>query len=325
MTEINIVEAVRDTLDEKMAEDDSVVVLGEDVGVDGGVFRATDGLIDAYGEERVMDTPLDEAGIVGTSVGMAVNGLRPVAEIQFSGFITQAFHQVKQHVSRLRMRTKGDINLPMVIRAPYGGGIRALEHHSESQEAIYARMGGMKVVIPSTPTDTKALLAEAIEDPDPVLFLEPKKIYRAFREDVPDSLDAAIGEAAVRSQGSDITVVSWGAMRRVAEDAAETVEKEDETSVELIDLRSINPLDEEAVLESVRKTGRLVVVAEEPKFAGVASELSALVAERDLLHLQAPVKRVTGYDTPFPLYQLENMYMPDVKQVVKNIRETVEF
>jgi pyruvate dehydrogenase E1 component beta subunit len=325
MTEINIVEAVRDTLDEKMAEDDSVVVLGEDVGVDGGVFRATDGLIDAYGEERVMDTPLDEAGIVGTSVGMAVNGLRPVAEIQFSGFITQAFHQVKQHVSRLRMRTKGDINLPMVIRAPYGGGIRALEHHSESQEAIYARMGGMKVVIPSTPTDTKALLAEAIEDPDPVLFLEPKKIYRAFREDVPDSPDAAIGEAAVRSQGSDITVVSWGAMRRVAEDAAETVEKEDGTSVELIDLRSINPLDEEAVLESVRKTGRLVVVAEEPKFAGVASELSALVAERDLLHLQAPVKRVTGYDTPFPLYQLENMYMPDVKQVVKNIRETVEF
>ncbi len=325
MPELNIVEAIRDTLDREMDEKEEVVVLGEDVGVDGGVFRATEGLIDKYGEDRVMDTPLDEAGIIGTAIGMAAYGLKPVAEIQFSGFIVQAFHQVKQHVSRMRQRTKGDINLPMVIRAPYGGGIRALEHHSESQEAIYARMGGLKVVMPSTPKEAKGLLSAAIEDPDPVLYLEPKKSYRAFRQDIPEEHSIEIGEARIASEGEDLTVVSWGAMERLSEEAVEEMEDEKDISVEIVDLRTINPMDEEKILESVKKTGRLVVVAEEPKMAGISSEISALASEQALLHLEAPVKRVTGYDVPFPLYQLEDIYMPTKKRVKKAIKETVEF
>ncbi|MDY6789243.1 MAG: alpha-ketoacid dehydrogenase subunit beta [Candidatus Nanohaloarchaea archaeon] len=325
MPEMNVVEAIRDTLDNKMEENEKVVVLGEDVGVDGGVFRATKDLIDEYGEERVMDTPLDEAGIIGTAIGMAAYGLRPVAEIQFSGFIVQAFHQIKQHMSRMRTRTRGDITLPMVVRAPYGGGIRALEHHSESQEAIYARMGGVKVVIPSTPKEAKGLLSRAIEDPDPVLYLEPKKIYRAFRQEVPEEHSIDIGKAGVVEEGEDLTVVSWGAMKKMAEEAIEEAEEKHDISVELVDLRSMNPLDEETVLESVRKTGRLVIVAEEPKMAGISSELSALASEEALLSLEAPVKRVNGYDVPFPLYQLEDLYMPSKKRILKAIKETVEF
>ena len=324
MTEMNIVEAVNHTLDEAMAEDDRVVVMGEDVGVDGGVFRATDGLIEDY-DERVMDTPLDEAGIIGTAVGMAAYGLKPIPEIQFSGFIVQGFHQIKQHVSRMRTRTRDDITLPMVIRAPYGSGIKALEHHSESQESIYARMGGVKVVIPSTPSDTKGLLHAAIEDPDPVMFLEPKQIYRAVKEDVPEDVDVEIGEAAVRQEGKDLTVVSWGAMYHTAKKAVEAMEDELDASIELIDLRTINPLDEETILESVEKTGRLVVVSEENKMASIASELTSLVAEKDLLHLQAPPKRVTGMDTPVPLYQLEDEFMPDESRVSEAIRDTLTF
>ncbi|MDY6771071.1 MAG: alpha-ketoacid dehydrogenase subunit beta [Candidatus Nanohaloarchaea archaeon] len=323
--ELNIVEAVNHALDDAMAADDTVAVMGEDVGVDGGVFRATQGLLEEYGEERVMDTPLDEAGIIGAAVGMAAGGMKPVAEIQFSGFIVQAFHQLKQHAARMRTRTRDDINLPMVVRAPYGGGIRALEHHSESQEAIYARMGGIKVVIPSTPADTYGLLQEAIDDPDPVLFLEPKKSYRAFREEVPGDSDATIGEAAVRQEGSDVTVVSWGAMAREAQAAVQTAEQDHGIDAELIDLRTINPMDEQTVIDSVQKTGRLVVVAEEPKMAGIASELSALMAEENLLSLQAPVKRVTGFDVPFPLYQLEDYYLPNEERIVAKMKEAVEF
>ncbi len=322
---LNIVEAVNKALHHEMEADETVAVMGEDIGVDGGVFRATEGLLDEYGDDRVMDTPLDEAGIIGAAVGMAAGGMKPVAEIQFSGFIVQAFHQMKQHVARMRSRTRGDITLPMVIRAPYGGGIRALEHHSESQEAIYARMGGLKVVIPSRPSDTYGLLRESIQDPDPVLFLEPKKTYRAFREDVPDDHEVEIGPAAVRQEGSDVTVVSWGAMARTTEGAIETVEQDDGTSVEFIDLRTINPMDEETIMESVKKTGRLVVVAEEPTLAGISSEISAMMAERGLLNLQAPVKRVNGPDVPFPLYQLENKYLPNEERVVSAIRETVDF
>lgn len=324
MTEMTIIEAINHTLEEAMANDDTVVVLGEDVGVDGGVFRATNGLIDEY-EDRVMDTPLDEAGIIGTSIGMAAYGLKPIPEIQFSGFITQGFHQVKQHVSRMRMRTRDDITLPMVIRAPYGGGIKALEHHSESQESIYARMGGVKVVIPSTPTDTKGLLHAAIKDPDPVMFLEPKKIYRAVKEDVPEDVDVEIGDAAVRQDGSDLTVVSWGSMYHTAKQAVERVEADDDVDIELIDLRTINPLDEDTIVESVEKTGRLVVVSEENKMASIAAELCSLVAEKDLLHLQAPPNRVTGMDTPVPLYQLEDEFMPDEDRVVDGIRDTMTF
>jgi len=323
--EINIVEAVNQALHHEMEDDETVAVMGEDVGVDGGVFRATEGLLEEYGEDRVMDTPLDEAGIVGAAIGMAAGGMKPVAEIQFSGFIVQAFHQMKQHVARMRARTRGDITLPMVVRAPYGGGIRALEHHSESQEAIYARMGGLKVVIPSRPSDTYGLLREAIQDPDPVLFLEPKKTYRAFRENVPEDHETSIGEAAIRQDGSDVTVVSWGAMARTAEDAIETVEQDDGTSVEFIDLRTINPMDEEAIVDSVEKTGRLVVVAEEPKLAGISSEISAMMAERGLLNLQAPVRRVNGPDVPFPLYGLETEYLPNEDRIITAIRETVSF
>ncbi len=320
MGEKNIVEAIRDTLDEQMGKNDDIVVLGEDVGVNGGVFRATDGLHDKYGEERVMDTPLDEAGILGTATGMAVNGLRPVAEIQFSGFIPQAFHHVKQHISRMRMRTQGDINLPMVIRSPYGGGIEALEHHSESQEALYSHIGGLKVVIPSNPSDARNLLIESIKDPDPVLFLEPKKIYRAFKEEVRDE-NVEIGKANTVEKGSDVTVVSWGAMLRETMEAMEDID----ASVELIDMRTVNPLDDEKILESVRKTGRLVVVSEEPRTASMAGEISATVSEEAILSLKAPIKRITGFDIPYPLYQNEDIYMPDSQDIKKGIKETLEF
>ncbi len=323
MSEMNIVEAIRDTLDKKMGEDETVVVLGEDVGKNGGVFRATDGLQDKYGEERVMDTPLDEAGILGTATGMAINGLKPVAEIQFSGFIPQAFHHIKQHISRMRMRTQDDINIPMVIRAPYGGGIEALEHHSESQEAIYSHIAGLKVVIPSNPSDAKNLLEKAIQDPDPVLFLEPKKVYRSFREEVKEE-DAELGKAKKVRKGEDITLVSWGAMMRESIKAAEAVEEEG-FSVELIDVRTVNPLDEDTILESVEKTGRLVVVSEEPRFASIAGEISATVSEEVVLSLKAPVKRITGFDIPYPLYKHEDIYMPNREDIKKGLLETLEF
>ena len=323
MSEMNIVEAIRDTLDKKMGEDETVVVLGEDVGKNGGVFRATDGLQDKYGEERVMDTPLDEAGILGTATGMAINGLKPVAEIQFSGFIPQAFHHIKQHISRMRMRTQDDINIPMVIRAPYGGGIEALEHHSESQEAIYSHIAGLKVVIPSNPSDAKNLLEKAIQDPDPVLFLEPKKVYRSFREEVKEE-DAELGKAKKVRKGEDITLVSWGAMMRESIKAAEAVEEEG-FSVELIDVRTVNPLDEDTILESVEKTGRLVVVSEEPRFASIAGEISATVSEEVVLSLKSPVKRITGFDIPYPLYKHEDIYMPNREDIKKGLLETLEF
>ncbi|MCJ7450838.1 MAG: alpha-ketoacid dehydrogenase subunit beta [Candidatus Nanohaloarchaeota archaeon QJJ-9] len=322
---LNLVEALNKALKEKMDEYDEMVVLGEDVGVDGGVFRVTDGLYEKYGEERVFDTPLDETGIIGSSVGIASAGARPVAEIQFSGFIPQGFHQLKQHVSRMRTRTRGEMNLPMVVRAPYGGGIRALEHHSESQEAIYSRMGGLKVVIPSNPQNAYSLLKEAIDDPDPVLFLEPKKIYRSFKEEVEEK-EFDIGDARIAKEGEDVTVVSWGAMFHETRKAVEAFEDHHgESSIELIDLQTINPLDEEEVLESVEKTGRLVVVAEEPKFAGISSEIAALTVEEEILDLKAPVKRVTGFDVPYPLYRLENYYMPSEKRISKALTEVLEF
>ncbi len=324
MEKMNIVEAIRNTLDEQMEKNDDIVVLGEDVGVNGGVFRATDGLQDKYGEERVMDTPLDEAGILGTATGMAINGLRPVAEIQFSGFIPQAFHHIKQHISRMRMRTKGDINIPMVIRAPYGGGIEALEHHSESQEAIYSHIAGLKVVIPSNPSDAKNLLREAIEDPDPVLFMEPKKIYRAFREEVKES-KTPLGDANVVKTGEDITIVSWGAMFRETIDAVKEIEEKRDVTVEMIDPRTINPLDQETILESVRKTGRLVVVSEEPRTASMASEISAIVSEEAILSLKSPIKRITGFDIPYPLYQHEDVYMPNKEDIKRRMEESLDF
>jgi len=321
---LTLVQAVRDGLYCEMTRDEDVVVMGEDVGENGGVFRATQGLIEEFGEDRVIDTPLAESGIVGTAVGMAAYGLRPVPEIQFMGFIYPAFDQIVSHAARLRTRSRGRFSCPMVVRAPYGGGIRAPEHHSESTEAFFVHQPGLKVVIPSTPHDTKGLLASAIRDPDPVVFLEPKLIYRAFREDVPEGeYTVPLGEAAVRREGSDVSVFTWGAMTRPTLEAAENLDGD--IDCEVVDLRTLSPLDEETIVESFRKTGRAVVVHEAPKTGGLAGEITATIQEEVLLYQEAPIGRVTGFDVPFPLYALEDYYLPEAARIEDEIRETVEF
>jgi len=321
---LTLVQAVQDGLETEMARDDDVLVMGEDVGENGGVFRATDGLYEQFGEDRVIDTPLAESGIVGTAVGMAAYGMKPVAEMQFLGFIYPAFDQIVSHAARLRTRSRGRFECPLVVRAPYGGGIRAPEHHSESSEAFFVHQPGLKVVVPSTPYDTKGLLTAAIRDPDPVMFLEPKLIYRAFREDVPtESYEIPLGEAAVRREGSDISVFTWGAMTRPTIEAAE--ELEGEIDVEVVDLRTLSPLDEETIVESFKKTGRAAVVHEAPKTGGLAGEITATLQEEALLYQEAPVERITGFDTPFPLYALEDYYLPEAERIVDGIRNAVEF
>ena len=321
---LTLVQAVRDGLRGEMARDDSVIVMGEDVGENGGVFRATQGLIDEFGEERVVDTPLAESGIVGTAIGMAAYGMRPVPEIQFMGFIYPAFDQIVSHAARLRTRSRGAFTCPMVVRAPYGGGIRAPEHHSESKEAFFVHEPGLKVVIPSTPYDTKGLLAAAIRDPDPVVFLEPKLIYRAFREEVPaDPYTVELGEAAVRCEGSDVSVFTWGAMTRPTMEAAENLAGD--VDVEVVDLRTLSPLDEETIVESFKKTGRAVVVHEAPKTGGLAGEVIATIQEEALLYQEAPIERVTGFDVPYPLYALEDYYLPEPARIEDGIRDVVEF
>jgi pyruvate dehydrogenase E1 component beta subunit len=298
--------------------------MGEDVGKNGGVFRATEGLYEEFGDDRVIDTPLAEAGIVGTAVGMAAYGLKPIPEIQFMGFIYPAFDQIVSHAARLRTRSRGRFTCPMVIRAPYGGGIRAPEHHSESTEAFFAHQPGLKVVIPSTPYDTKGLLTSAIRDPDPVMFLEPKLIYRAFRGDVPtESYEVPIGEAAVRKEGTDISVFTWGAMTRPTVEAAEQLEGE--IDVEVVDLRTVSPLDEETIVESFKKTGRAAVVHEAPKTGGLGGEITSIIQEEALLYQEAPVERITGFDTPFPLYALEDYYLPEPARIKEGIRDAVDF
>ena len=322
---LTLVQAVRDGLYGEMERDDSVLVMGEDVGQNGGVFRATQGLYDEFGGDRVVDTPLAEAGIVGTAVGMAAYGMRPVPEIQFMGFIYPAFDQIISHAARIRTRSRGRYTCPMVVRAPYGGGIRAPEHHSESKEAFFVHEPGLKVVIPSTPYDTKGLLASAIRDPDPVVFLEPKLIYRAFREDVPDeTYTVPLGEAAVRREGADVSVFTWGAMTRPTMEAADNL-AEDGIDCEVVDLRTLSPMDTDTILESFKKTGRAVVVHEAPKTGGLAGEITATIQEEALLYQEAPVKRVTGFDVPFPLYALEDYYLPEAARIEDGIKETVEF
>ncbi|WP_290816600.1 alpha-ketoacid dehydrogenase subunit beta [Halovivax sp.] len=321
---LTLVQAVRDGLATEMRRDDSVLVMGEDVGKNGGVFRATEGLYDEFGEDRVIDTPLAESGIAGTAVGMAAYGLRPVAEMQFLGFIYPAFDQIVSHAARLRTRSRGRYTCPLVVRAPYGGGIRAPEHHSESSEAMFAHQPGLNVVIPSTPYDTKGLLTSAIRSPDPVIFLEPKLIYRAFREEVPDgSYEVPIGEAAVRREGEDISVFTWGAMARQTLEAAEQLEGE--IDVEVVDLRTISPLDVDTIVDSFTKTGRAAVVHEAPKTGGLAAEITATIQEEALLYQEAPVERITGFDTPFPLYALEDYYLPEPARIVDGIRDAVDF
>lgn len=325
MALLNNIGALTHALDSEMARDSSVIVYGEDVGYEGGVFRATVGLQEKYGKDRCFDTPLSEAAIVGSAVGAAINGLKPVVEIQFSGFVLPALNQILAHAARMRNRSRGKYNLPMVIRMPYGGGIRALEHHSESLEAIFSHIPGLKVVIPSTPYDTKGLLLSAIRDPDPVIFMEPKRIYRAFKQEVPEEdYTVPIGKAKIVKKGEDITVVAWGALVREAQKAIEEVEKEG-ISVELLDLRTISPIDKETIIESVKKTGRFLVVHEAVKSFGTGAELISIVNEKAFLHLEAPPTRLTGFDITVPLPRGEQHFIIEPRQIAKKIKEVVEF
>lgn len=319
--DLRLVEAVRQALDGELGRDDEVIVYGEDVGLDGGVFRATQGLMDEH-PGQVHDSPLAEAGIVGLGVGLAVAGFKPVPEIQFQSFVYQAFHQLQQHAARLRSRSRGSYGCQMTVRTPYGGGIRALEHHSESFEAGFAHVPGLKVVVPSTPPDAKGLLTASIRDPDPVMFMEPTRLYRAFREPVPEGDHTVpLGEARVVRPGDDVTVVAWGSMVREAVRAAD----ETDADVEIIDPRTISPLDTATILKSVKKTGRCVVVHEAPRTAGMAAEITARINEDALLYLEAPVERVTGYDVPVPMFAREEAYLPDSTAVADAIERTVGF
>lgn len=320
--ELTLVQAVNDALRTEMRNDDSIIVLGEDVGVNGGVFRATDGLHKEFGEARVLDTPLAESGIIGTAIGMALYGLKPVPEIQFLDFIYPGFDQIVNELAKFRYRSGGQYTCPVTIRAPYGGGIKGGHYHSQSTEAYFAHTAGLKVVIPSNPYDTKGLLIASIRDPDPVVFLEPKRIYRAVKADVPEeAYTVPLGKAAVAKEGDDVTMVSYGAMLHVALQAAHKAEGQG-TSCEVIDLRSLVPLDEDAFLGSVRKTGRLVVVHEAQRTAGFGAELAAIAAEKAIDSLEAPIVRVAGFDTPFP-YALENYYLPDVPRVLDAVQRVV--
>ena len=324
MVVANIVQAVTLALKQELARNKNVVVLGEDVGVNGGVFRATDGLQKEFGFNRVIDTPLAELGIVGCAIGMAVNGLRPVAEIQFSGFVYSAFDQLLSHAGRIRMRSRGRFTCPLVVRTPYGGGIRALELHCESGESIFSHIPGLKMVIPSNPYDTKGLLAAAIRDPDPVIFYEPMRIYRAIKQDIPENdYTVPIGKANVVQQGDDLTLIAWGAMLKTCLDAVEKLNNK--YSVELIDLRTINPYDAETIIASVKKTGRCVIAHEAIRTSGFAAELIAAINEKALLSLEAPIVRVTAPDVPYPLYKLENYYLPDVNRIIKGIEKVMGF
>jgi len=315
-----IVQAVNDALHTEMDRDDRVVVFGEDVAESGGVFRATDELLEEFGSDRVVDTPLSEIAIVGGAAGMAMYGYRPVAEIQFSGFLPPAFDQLVTNASRIRWRTRGELSAPMVVRMPYGAGVRALEHHSESLEGAYGHIPGLKVAVPSTPADTKGLLTAAIRDPDPVLFMEPKRIYRSIRDEVPEGEhEVPLGEAAIRREGSELTVVAWGAMMPATLEAVE----QSGVDAEVIDLRTISPMDTETVVESVKKTGRCCVVHEGPRTLGVGSEIIARINDEALMYLEAPVERVTGFDTPVPLLSMEDFYFPHPPRIVEGIERAL--
>jgi pyruvate dehydrogenase E1 component subunit beta len=326
MAKLNMVKALNLALLEEMERDNDVLVLGEDVGVDGGVFRVTDDLQRKFGSQRVIDSPLAEAAIIGTAVGMALYGLKPVCEIQFSGFAFQCFHQIENHCARYRMRSQGRFHIPMVIRMPYGGGVRALEHHSESEEQFYAHIPGLKMVIPSGPRTARGLLAAAIRDPDPVIFFEAKALYHAAKEEVPDESEALpIGRAQIAREGDALTLVAYGAMLRVALEAADVLQAEDGARVEVIDLLTISPLDREALVTSVKKTGRAVVVHEAPRSFGPGAEIAASIMDGAFLSLEAPIRRVTAHDVPFVGFAREKANVPDVPRVVAAVRETLAF
>jgi len=324
VSELTLAQSLNGALATALESDERVVLLGEDIGRTGGVFRITDGLRDKYGENRVFDTPVAESGIVGAALGMAIAGMRPVAELQFLGFSYPAYDQIINHVARIRNRSNHRFTAPLVIRVPFGGGIGAAEHHSESTEAIYAHIPGLKVVVPSTPSDARGLLLAAIEDPDPVLFLEPIRLYRAVKEDVPELYyTTEIGPLRVEREGNDITLVSWGAMMKETRAAASRLE-ESGASVEVLDVRTLSPIDADGIVRSATKTGRVVVVHEAPRTGGMGAEVAAIVQEQALYSLTAPVRRVTGWDTVFPLKRSEGHYLPNADRIVRVAQKTLE-
>lgn len=324
MANLTLVQAITLGLQQEMEKDERVVLLGEDVGLNGGVFRVTEGLQKRFGPDRVIDTPLSESGIMGTAIGLAMAGMRSIPEIQFEGFLGPAYDQLVNHAARYRSRTRGAVTIPMTVRVPVGGGIHAPELHSDSPEAIYAHSPGIKVVMPCTPRDAKGLLISAIRDPDPVIFFEPKRVYRSFREEVPeDEYTIPIGQAKVVNEGTDLTVVTWGATVFQALEAMDSLPED--VSIELIDLRTIYPIDVDTVVQSVQKTGRCVVVHEAPRTAGMGAEISSLIQEHCFLHLKAPVQRVTGFDTMMPYYKLELDYLPDAKKIGESVMQTLAY
>ena len=318
MAKMTMVQALNLALQQEMAKDDRVIILGEDVGVDGGVFRVTDGLINQFGDQRVLDTPLAESAIVGMSIGMAIYGLKPVCEIQFSGFSYQNFHQIENHAARMRWRSRGRHSVPMVLRTPYGGGVRALEHHSESREIYWAHTPGLKMVIPSGPRNARALLVSAMRDPDPVIFYESKAVYRAFREDVPEEEETLpIGKPQLVRSGSDVTLISYGAMMRSTLQAADELKNKEGVEAEVIDLLTISPLDEEILIQSVKKTGRAVVVHEAPRSFGAGAEIVSRLMEKAFYYLEAPIERVTGFDIVIPFFSREKAYLPSTGRILR--------
>lgn len=326
MALLTMAKALNLALREALAADDRTIIVGQDVGQDEGVFRITEGLLKDFGPDRVVDFPVAESAIVGLAVGLCFTGFRPICEMQFSGFGYHAFHQIENHVSRFRNRTRGRYTCPMVIRMPYGAGIRAIEHHSESREAIWAHLPGLKVVIPSGPRNARALLRAAILDPDPVMFYEPKACYRAFKEEVPDEPETMeIGKASVVREGADVTLISYGASMRAALEAADELNEDHGLSAEIIDLLSLVPLDTDTITASVRKTGRCVVVHESPRNCGPGAEIVARIVEKSLMYLEAPVRRVTGYDLVMPFFNLERPYLPDARKIVTAVRDVVSY
>jgi pyruvate dehydrogenase E1 component beta subunit len=326
MAKLNMVKALNLALLQEMERDEDIIVIGEDVGVDGGVFRVTEDLHRKFGSRRVIDSPLAEAAIIGTSLGMALYGLKPVCEIQFSGFAFQCFHQIENHVARYRARSQGRFHCQMVIRMPYGGGVRALEHHTESEEQFYAHIPGLKMVIPSGPRNARALLVSAIRDPDPVVFFEHKALYHAGREEVPEEVETLpLGQAQVVRAGRDLTLIAYGAMVRVAREAAEILAAEDGAECEVIDLLTLSPLDRATLVASVQRTGRAVVVHEAPRSFGPGAEIAASIMEGAFLSLEAPVRRVTAWDLSFVGFARERAHIPDVARVVAACRDTLAF
>lgn len=322
---LTMVQAVTDGMRVMMKEQENVIVLGEDVGQNGGVFRATDGLVGEFGDKRVIDTPLAESGIIGTSIGLAMNGFKPIAEMQFLGFIYPAFNQIMTHASRIRARTLGAFTVPMVIRAPFGAGVRAPEIHSDSVEALFTGMPGMKVVVPSNPYDAKGMLISAIEDPDPVLFLEPMRCYRSTKMDVPEGkYNVPLGKAARLHEGSDVSIFAYGAMIDVVTKAAKAAEEKG-IKCDVIDLRTLYPLDKDMIAESVQKTGRAVIVHEAPGTGGLGETIMSLINDTSFLNMKAPVERVTGFDTPVPMFALEDHYLPSADRVVQAIEKVTQF